>query len=305
MANTKISELPAASTLAGADLFPVVQGGVTKKAPLSLVPGVPTGALLIWSVAAAPTGYLLCDGAAISRVDYAALFALIGTTYGAGDGSTTFNLPNLKGRIPVGLDAAQGEFDALAETGGAKTHALSVAELATHGHTASSAAVSHAHTASSAAVSHAHTASSAAVSHSHTGSSAATSHAHSGSSDFTGSHNHSYDKDTTGNWNNGNGALLSGQTVQNIGNAGSGSGGGHSHSLTINNESSHTHGVTVNAESAHVHGVTVNAESAHVHGVTVNAEAAHVHEVTVNNAGSGTAHNNLQPYIVLNYIIKT
>jgi microcystin-dependent protein len=62
------------------------------------------------------------------------LFTRIGTTYGVGDNSTTFNLPNLKGRVPVGLDSTQTEFDALGETGGAKTHTLTSAEIPSHNH---------------------------------------------------------------------------------------------------------------------------------------------------------------------------
>jgi len=96
--------------------------------------GGPTGAITAYAASAAPTGWLLCDGAAVSRSTFAALFAVIGTTYGAGDGSTTFNVPNLKGRVPVGLDAGQTEFDALAETGGAKTHTLVTAEMPSHAH---------------------------------------------------------------------------------------------------------------------------------------------------------------------------
>ncbi len=69
----------------------------------SVPSGVPTGAILAFSAATAPSGYLLCDGAAVSRTTYAALFALIGASYGAGDGSTTFNVPDLRGRPPVGL----------------------------------------------------------------------------------------------------------------------------------------------------------------------------------------------------------
>jgi microcystin-dependent protein len=69
-----------------------------------------------------PTGWLLCDGAEVNRITYASLFAAIGTVYGAGNGSTTFNLPNLKGRVPFGKDPSQVEFDVLGETGGAKVH---------------------------------------------------------------------------------------------------------------------------------------------------------------------------------------
>lgn len=95
-----------------------------------------TGMIIPYGGASAPTGFLLCDGAAVSRTTYSALFAIISTAYGVGDGSTTFNIPNLKGRAPVGLDSAQTEFDALGETGGAKTHTLTVDEMPSHSHTA-------------------------------------------------------------------------------------------------------------------------------------------------------------------------
>jgi microcystin-dependent protein len=78
------------------------------------------GAIVAYGGTLPPTGFLLCDGSAVSRVTFSALFAVLGTTYGAGDGSTTFNLPNLKGRVPVGLDTSQTEFDVLGETGGHK-----------------------------------------------------------------------------------------------------------------------------------------------------------------------------------------
>ncbi len=67
----------------------------------------PTGTILGFAGSSAPGGYLLADGSAISRTTYAALFAIIGTTYGAGDGSTTFNLPDLRGRTPVGLNTSE------------------------------------------------------------------------------------------------------------------------------------------------------------------------------------------------------
>jgi microcystin-dependent protein len=65
---------------------------------------MPTGAMLEYAGSAAPTGWLLCNGAAISRTVYAALFAVLGTAYGAGDGSTTFNLPDRRGKFSVGVD---------------------------------------------------------------------------------------------------------------------------------------------------------------------------------------------------------
>jgi microcystin-dependent protein len=78
---------------------------------------VATGTIVPWTVSSAPTGYLECDGAAVSRSTYSALFAVIGTTYGAGDGSSTFALPDLKDRVVYGKSSSVS----LASTGGAAT----------------------------------------------------------------------------------------------------------------------------------------------------------------------------------------
>ena len=80
----------------------------------------PVGLISMYSGTTAPTGWLICDGSAISRTTYATLFGVIGTTYGSGDGSTTFNLPNLKGKVPVGLNSSDTDFDTIGETGGGK-----------------------------------------------------------------------------------------------------------------------------------------------------------------------------------------
>tara|TARA_R100001132_G_C3245460_1_gene74611 strand:- start:173 stop:826 length:654 start_codon:yes stop_codon:yes gene_type:complete len=76
------------------------------------------GTIKPWPKATAPTGYLLCNGAAVSRTTYAELFAVTSTTYGTGDGSTTFNVPQLQGKTPQGFD---GNTYNLAATGGANT----------------------------------------------------------------------------------------------------------------------------------------------------------------------------------------
>jgi phage-related tail fiber protein len=70
--------------------------------------GVPSGAVFWFAASTAPTGYLKANGAAVSRTTYAALFAVVGTTFGAGDGSTTFNLPNLLGEFIRGWDDGRG-----------------------------------------------------------------------------------------------------------------------------------------------------------------------------------------------------
>ena len=67
-----------------------------------------SGIVLPFAGAAAPSGWLLCQGQTVSRVTYAALFAAIGTTFGAGDGSTTFGVPDMRGEFPRGLDAGRG-----------------------------------------------------------------------------------------------------------------------------------------------------------------------------------------------------
>ena len=85
----------------------------------------PIGTVEAYAGSSAPNGYLLCDGSAISRTTYSDLFSIIGTTYGTGDGSTTFNLPNIKGKVVVMQDTSDTDFDTLGETGGSKTDNLS------------------------------------------------------------------------------------------------------------------------------------------------------------------------------------
>lgn len=75
--------------------------------PISAVLGL-TGAVMPFAMASAPTGWLVCDGSAVSRTTYADLFAAIGTSYGTGDGSTTFNLPDLRGEFVRGWDNGAG-----------------------------------------------------------------------------------------------------------------------------------------------------------------------------------------------------
>lgn len=70
---------------------------------VAVATAAPAGRIEAYAGATAPTGYLLCDGTAVSRTTYAALFAVTSTTYGVGDGSTTFNVPDLRGRVPVGV----------------------------------------------------------------------------------------------------------------------------------------------------------------------------------------------------------
>jgi microcystin-dependent protein len=197
-------------------------------------PGMPSGSITQFAGSTAPSGWLSCDGTTASRTTYAALFAVIGTTYGAGDGSTTFTLPNMKGRVPVGYDSTQAEFDGLGETGGEKTHLLIVSEMPSHTHLQNA--------------------------HNHT----QNAHGHSISDP---GHNHSVPANWGGAYN-AVGVQLDPTTYASP----------YYYNTTTNNGT----GISVNSNTA-----------------TNIATTA-----TNQNTGGDQAHNNLQPYIVLNYIIK-
>lgn len=206
---------------------------------------VPAGVIEAFAGSAAPSGYLLCQGQAVSRTTYADLYAVVGTTFGAGDGSTTFNVPNLKGRIPVGLDTAQTEFDARGETGGAKTHTLAATEMPSHVHSVDPPSTT------TSSDSHSHTVSGT------TGTTGLTAILASVSDGASGSNRVKAGNDSTGRYDQ----ILGGSS--------------HNHSFSATTSSdTHTHTVNVAA---------FNSAS----------------------AGGGDPHNNLQPYLVLHYIIKT
>tara|TARA_R100000655_G_scaffold55449_2_gene93476 strand:+ start:399 stop:974 length:576 start_codon:yes stop_codon:yes gene_type:complete len=112
-------------------------------ANLTGIEGIPTATIVPWSSSSVPTGFLECDGSAVSRSTYSALFAIVGTTYGSGDGASTFNVPNLADRTVL----SKSNNKALASTGGAETvqstgnvggttanASLSTAQLASHSH---------------------------------------------------------------------------------------------------------------------------------------------------------------------------
>jgi len=103
----------------------------------------PSGAVMCFAGSTAPLGWLICNGAAVSRTTYAALFAVISTTYGAGDGSTTFNLPDCTGRTVAGKESSESRITTavsgftgatLGAAGGSQSHTLVTGEIPSHAH---------------------------------------------------------------------------------------------------------------------------------------------------------------------------
>jgi microcystin-dependent protein len=105
--------------------------------------GVNTGIIVPWTVASVPSGFLECDGSAVSRSTYSDLFAVIGTDYGTGDGSSTFNLPNLEDKCCVGNSPSKSLTSTMGAntvtstgnvTGEAANHSITTPEMPSHAH---------------------------------------------------------------------------------------------------------------------------------------------------------------------------
>lgn len=140
---------PAASSSSTANTMQTVleikNTGVVEVGGTSI--SIPVGTVNAYAGSSEPTGWLFCYGQAVSRTTYAALFAVLGTTYGVGDGSTTFNLPDIRGRAVAGKDNMGGtsanrltgltggvDGDVLGGSGGLETNTLTTSEMPSHQH---------------------------------------------------------------------------------------------------------------------------------------------------------------------------
>jgi microcystin-dependent protein len=130
--NATFAVSPTAPTPTAGDNTTKVATTAFVNASITANPSTVSGSIVMWPTASAPTGYLLCNGTAVSRTTYVTLFALFGTTFGTGDGSTTFNLPNYTNRMPYGTT--------IGSTGGSAD-----AVLVSHTHTASVTDFGHSH----------------------------------------------------------------------------------------------------------------------------------------------------------------
>lgn len=247
-----------------------------------------------------PAHHLICAGQAVSRTTYAKLFAKIGTTWGAGDGVTTFNLPDLRAEWMK----ARGAGFALAATQAAAvpahTHSGSTGAAGAHSHTATTASGgAHSHSASTDSQGgHTHTWSGSTgnnnVGHTHT---------FSATTNSTGAHTHTlpynhmtmHDSNTTALASNGTGTSYTSSTA-----------GAHTHSVSgtssgVSANHTHTYSGTAASAGGHSHALSVVDNGAHTHAFTTASAGGHTHNITIDSAGGESRVRNVATAMCIKY----
>lgn len=211
---------------------------------------LPAGMIMAYAATTPPNGWVTCNGAALSRTTYSALFSIIGTSYGVGDGSTTFNVPDLAGRAPIGYGSGAGltARTTLNAPTGTETVTLTDAQsgVAAHGHPGSTVTGGGGDVASGSIAVNNHT------------------HNYTVMADGTNSHDHAV-----------NSGSVSYPAAQ--------SDGGASSYPTLATQGSAPGGSASVTQVAHTHTVAI---------------------ASVTGASAASAHNNMQPSAVVNFIIK-
>jgi len=258
----------------------------------------PIGAILDFAGPTAPSGWMICDGRAVSRTTYAKLFAVIGGYWGAGDGSTTFNLPNMNGRSGVGPGTFTDESGASYTLGftnlqGFVTRTITQAYLPAYNLVTDSQGY-HSHSGVTlGAGAHTHTMDGQGQ-HSHP-TSYVPDHAHTGYTDAQGNHNHTYTRS-----NEGVGAGTGGASVASnafFGSSGyvTSDAGSHSHNIQTYGSGNLT--IIMNGDGLHAH----NLASVGDHGHQIYPDGTHAHNVNL--GGGGTSLKTLSPIAVVTKII--
>lgn len=232
---------------------------------------MPTGGICYFPFATAPAGWLKCNGAAISRAAYASLFAMIGTTFGVGDGFNTFNLPDLRGEFIRGFDDGRGA------DGGRVLGSAQAESFRSHNHTASTDTQgSHAHAASTDTQgAHAHGG----------GTSGVGDHIHTAWTDAQGDHAHTLPNNGSVQAGSDNGGA---QTP-----VATGFGSGRTQAPT-NNAGAHSHNVGMSGAGSHSHSIGTDTQGSHAHNVNMGSAGSHAHNVTIGvNGGTETRPRNV------------
>ncbi|WP_298967769.1 phage tail protein [uncultured Methylobacterium sp.] len=262
-------------------------------------------------------GWLWASGQAVSRTDYAALFAQIGVFYGAGDGSTTFNLPDLNGRTMVAADAQNdtprgrltgvgGVGSGLGAFGGSEAAALTAGQMPKHAHDGTTGdGGGQGATSTGSAGGHNHGGNTGSVGdHTHTGSTGdAGSHSHGGTTASGGEHAHTMPFRNQTSYGPGSLAATNAMGIEDpvpTATATTNTGGLHSHTFTTDTAPAHSHSVTTNGAGGHSHTVSVDGAHSHI----VPAVAAHSHAFTTSEAGNSEAVSRMQPSFVVLIAIK-